>query len=129
VPGPRLRARLKLIPALLALTWLVVAFVRIEQLSRHDASTSAVAQFWSIGVLTLLALLYLLYAAIGSRVHTRSTIDRAYRSVRRLEQITDISLSELPTGEMLTALIDRVRVGLGADAGILALSTDDGMTL
>jgi len=125
-PGRALRSRLRLIPALLAITWLVVAFVRIEQLRHHHSNTSNLAQFWSIATLTVLALLYLSYASIRRGATTRRIIDDAYRSVSRLEQITDVALSDLPTDELLSTLIQRVCDGLGADAGMLMLSADDG---
>jgi PAS domain S-box-containing protein len=114
-----------LIPALLAITWLVVAFVRIEQLRNHQESTSTLAQFWSITTLTALALLYLAYAGIRRDATTRRIIDDAYRSVARLEQITDVRLSELPTDQLLSTLIGRICDGLGADAGMLMLAAPD----
>jgi PAS domain S-box-containing protein len=120
------RARLRLIPFLLAVTWLAVASVRIEQLTRSDATSSDLAQVWAVGALTALALLYLVYAAIRRRTTTQRALDRAFRSVTRLEQITDVQLSDLPTDELLSTLIQRVCDGLGADAGMLMLSAEDG---
>jgi len=117
----RLLARFQLIPALLVITWLVVAIIRFEQVT--DATAGAAAGFWAILVLTVLAGLYLLYAAMRRRVATANAIDEAYRAVARLEQITDIGLSDLPTDDLLATLIDRVCDGLDADAGILLLLT------
>ena len=119
------RARLPLIPALLAVAWLVVAVVRIEQLSRPGATTEDLAQLWAVGTLTVLALLYLLYDAIRRRTTAMRTLDNAYRSINRLERITDIRLSDLQTDELLATLIERVTEGLEADAGLLLLTTHD----
>ncbi len=128
-PGRALGSRLGLIPALLAITWLVAAFARFEQLSRGHGDKGGVAQFWSVATLTLLALLYLLYAGIRRGTTTRRLVDDAFRRVSRLEQITDVRLSELPTDELLSTLIGRICDGLGADAGLLMLTAADGQTL
>src|SRR5207302_1022634 len=50
-------------------------------------------------------------------------IDEAYRAVARLEQITDVALSDLPTEDLLATLIERVCDSLDADAGVLLMVT------
>jgi PAS domain S-box-containing protein len=116
----RLMARLQLIPALLAVTWIIVAAVRFDQTHATGRGSTG---FWATATLSLLALLYLLYAGIRRRAATTRAIDHAYRAVARLEQITDVALSDLPTEDLLATLIERVCDSLDADAGLLLMLT------
>src|SRR5205823_14289184 len=108
------------LPALLAITWIVVAAIRFDQ---AHATGRGAPSFWATATLSVLALLYLLYAAIRRRAAGARAIDDAYRAVARLEQITDVALSDLPTEDLLATLIERVCDSLDADAGVLLMVT------
>ena len=118
--------RLRIIPVLLAVTWIVVAVIRIGQFGRSKTSSGELAQGWAVVTLTVLAALYLVWSHLRSRAESQKTLDHALRAVTRLEQITDVGLSELPTDDLLDQLLDRVRLAMTSDAAALLTPTLEG---
>jgi two-component system cell cycle sensor histidine kinase/response regulator CckA len=117
--------RLQIIPVLIAITWIVVAAIRIDQLIHSNQTTSDVAQLWAVVSLTALAAIYLGWQQLNNRAARNRELTRALQAVSRLERITDVDLAELPTDELLEQLVERVRDALSADAAVLMMPAGD----
>jgi PAS domain S-box-containing protein len=112
---------------LLAIAWILVAALRIHQLDSDAANNMGdAAQLWAVVTLTVLAALYLVWSTVTSRAHAKTTLDEAYHSIARLEQVTEIAMAHLPTDELVHNLLRRIQAVLQVDSAVILQTTDDG---
>src|SRR4051812_15484673 len=81
-------------------------------------------------------LLVLIASVRGQRVRLRSVersaraeAEQAAKRVRDLQQVTDVSLAQLPLDELLHELVVRISGVLDLDAAAIMLTDDDGATM